>query len=911
MPNSQLYLDELDERRYRWIDKKEEEKQMKMRPYQEEAVSELLYLVEVEQKKNIILSAATSFGKEQPYSEPVLTPTGWTTMGNLKIGDQVVGSNGEPIKITHIHEQGVKDVYEITFLDKSKVRCGADHLWTYSENVREQKNNIIIHKMKEKTDSTINIIKKKNALKQKRLYIKTVEPIEYEQSNIELPLDPYTLGILLGDGSFRHKKISLSNNNEHIRKIVEENLPNGDIFSNIRIYGKKHDVDISWNGRGKKGNSKIYNILENLGLTEKYSHEKFIPEIYMKASVKNRMKLLQGLIDTDGYISHKNLNEYSTSSERLANNIIDLARGLGLIVNYSTRIPTYTYRGEKKQGKKSWRIFIRWNRKYKTISSIKKLNYQEKSRCITVDAKDHLYVTSNYTLTHNSIVLSELARLLSGKVIILVNITPLIDQIASHLDELGSDYSILKAGYDEKFDPEKKIQIVMSQTYYSRYENINFGPVEVILQDESHREWNTPRTKLLLNTVNPSSRIGVTGTPYDEAGYALKDVDAIVDTKPINELEKERYISPLKYFIPKWSQEIDYDEMRTSGADYSGVAIDELINTDEYANMVVSSMNYLNCKNKKCVVFANSIEHADTINQALVLDGYNSFSYHSESEVGKSEAAMNSFRNNTTRGSENLLEGAILPPIRCIVAVSKISIGFDVPDIDIGVICRPTKVLSLYRQMCGRILRKADGKDHGIILDLAGVVSNHGFHNEPYYPPIRGDKKKLIQEKENLASPVITSLVKNEPTEVTRKIIVEKVNELKAKEETIPTLPLVDIISIYETSINPKKIIEIGFEINRRKTGTTYTYSNINWAAQPWENAIEKYEDYKYRLIKSLKTMMKNKIARGKKPAGIHYSCEWLLEQTPYCNINEDDSNYDKYHNNDESDYYDNDEIPF
>lgn len=513
-------------------------------------------------------------------------------------------------------------------------------------------------------------------------------------------------------------------------------------------------------------------------------------------------------------------------------------------------------------------------------------------------------VLSAATSFGKSIVLAELAKRLEGRVVILVNITALIDQIARHLDETGSDYSILKAGQGG-FDPNKKIQLIMSQTYYARSTSIGLEDVNYVLQDEAHKEWKTDRTMKLLNTLKPLARIGVTGTPYDAAGYSLHGVSSIVDSMPIPELEKGGYIAPLKYFIPSWSEQLDYEGLRTSGADYSGSAIDELINTPKYAKMVVESMNKMNGKEKKCLVFANSIEHADTINDALNADGYSSFSYHSKNDSLEGNEALGSFKNNTLRTGESLLNSEQKPAIKCIVAVSKISIGFDVPDIDMGVMCRPTKVLSLYRQMCGRVLRASGGKERGEILDLSGVVSTHGFHDETYFPPEKGNKLALKREKDRISAPEISAIVGEEPTEITREIVVEKVRELERKQKNIPELPFTDLAAIYETTRNPRKIIEIGFEINRRKTGTQYNNGTLDWSVEPWFDALDKFPEYEHRIIGSLRTMMKNKIAKGAKPAGIKFACEWLMEQSPYSR----DEEYRSYQVADID--IDEDDIPF
>lgn len=478
-----------------------------------------------------------------------------------------------------------------------------------------------------------------------------------------------------------------------------------------------------------------------------------------------------------------------------------------------------------------------------------------------------------------SLFLSETARQLTGKVIILVNITALVDQIARHLEEIGEEFSILKAGYEDKFDPSKKIQVVMSQTFYARYEYIDFHDVDWILQDECHREWMTDRTMAILRKVKPKGRCGVSGTPYDESGYALIGVDDMIESITVSQLEKEGFTSPLKYFVPKWSELIDYDDVRSSGSDFSGVAIDEIINTDEYAELVVKAMNQMDAKNKKCLVFANSIEHADRLADALNADGYKAYSYHSESD-SNSDLMMESFKHNSVieAGKESLIDKSEYIECNCLVSVSKIAIGFDVPDVQLGVMCRPTKVLSLWRQQLGRIQRAHHTKEYGEILDLCGGISRHGFHDDPYHAPKRGDKKALVKAQSQLAAPMVREVAGDEPTEVNRDIVNSKVKEIEKKSKDIPSMTINELIALFDTTYSISMAIWIGYEMQRRKTGQTYSQDSISWASAPWFAAFDEDRDRERRFLKAAKTRIKNIVRDGKKLSSIHYFCQFLID---------------------------------
>lgn len=513
-----------------------------------------------------------------------------------------------------------------------------------------------------------------------------------------------------------------------------------------------------------------------------------------------------------------------------------------------------------------------------------------------MDGKSNIILEAP-TSAGKSLMMSELASQLTGKVLILVNITPLIDQIADHLDELDMPYSILKAGYEDKFDSSSRIHLVMSQTYYARKDNIDLGKIDYVIQDECHKEWLTSRTTTLLTKLRPTARFGFSGTCFDESGYALTNSDCHIQTISIPELEQQGFVSKLKYFIPKWSEKINYDELRSSGSDYSGAAIDELIATDSYSKLVVQSMNQLNAKSLKCIVFANSIAHADKLANALITDGYKAYSYHSENESREAELALQSFKSNEPisliSDSGSLFSSddggsAAVIDVRCLVSVSKVAIGFDVPDIDLGVLCRPTKVLSLYRQQVGRIIRKSPNKTHGIILDLAGCVSRHGFHDEPYTPPAKGDKRALLRAQEALSAPIIEHIVGDEPTEITRDIIVTAVEEARKKAEHIPELTIQQLIALFETTTSISMAIWVGFEMQKRKTGAAYDQSTISWCSQPWFSAFEEYPDEVNYFRKAAKTRIKNIVRDGKKMVSIKFFIDFLIQsmqkrrQEPY-----------------------------
>ena len=322
-----------------------------------------------------------------------------------------------------------------------------------------------------------------------------------------------------------------------------------------------------------------------------------------------------------------------------------------------------------------------------------------------------------------SIIISKTAQELSkqGNVVISITITALLDQIASHLDMIGQSYSILKAGRESEFNPNEKIQLVQAHTLHAR---ISKSPITAsyYLQDEVHREYMTDRTRDILNFLKPKARIGYSGTCYDQAGFALEGAE-MLQTTTVQDLQSQGYLCPIKYLIPKWSEQVDYSQVKSSGNDYNNVELEKIINSPEHLALVVKSMNEVDAKNKKTLVFCSSIEQADKVTEALVKAGYEAMSYHSKSD--NSEEILDAFRNNTPfvkkpkkQKMKDLETGDLFADdmqfssepeieekyIKCLVSINRLGIGFDCPDVVLGVQLRPTLVRSLYIQ---QVMRQA------------------------------------------------------------------------------------------------------------------------------------------------------------------------------------------------------------
>ena len=352
------------------------------------------------------INAVSGSGKAQPLSEKVLTPYGWKIMEELNIGDKVIGSDGKSKTIIGVFPQGIRQIFKVSFIDGTSVLCDKDHLWTVHRN-----RYIETKTTKEMMDTWIEkkrLDKRYNTYSSEFNYsIDLVKPIQYKL-DYELSIDPYLLGLLLGDGGFSGQTIQFTNSSKEIINNIEKLLPYEDKLElnqkiTYRIVSKE-----------KWKQSTIKKELIKYELYGKLSTEKHIPKEYLYSDVESRKKLYQGLIDSDGYVKNGQLEEYSTSSKQLSEDFLELARSLGMNVSCKERIPKYTYKDEKLIGKKSYRIRHLVSKKTKSIISIE-YSHDEEAKCIKIDSEDSLYVTNGFNLTHNTSSLIAIAEHLNVK----------------------------------------------------------------------------------------------------------------------------------------------------------------------------------------------------------------------------------------------------------------------------------------------------------------------------------------------------------------------------------------------------------------------------------------------------------------------------------------------------------------
>lgn len=374
----------------------------KLRPYQNQGVS----FLETMGGKGLIADEM-GLGKEQPLYCKILTPSGWKRMGLIQVGDFVIGSDGKPTRVTGVYPQGEKEAYEVLFTDGSRTECGLDHLWNVRDvNRRYKRLPFVTKTTKELLERGLQYPHGGN-----KWDIPLPKAIKFSKK--EYKIHPYLLGVLLGDGYLAGTSIEFSNpdrDNDITERIKTYFIPQGCQFKkdNREQHCSQHRII-----RKEGKESPILTEIRRLKLAVT-SKDKFIPRLYKIGSVRQRLELLKGLMDTDGTVTSKGVAIFCTTSPKLANDVVEIVRSLGgvsYVKEYASEFrvpmfldycPFYTQRKRK-----AWKQTIKQigNSHGRRGKFIKEINYvgKTKQQCISVSNADGLYITDDYVVTHNTI----------------------------------------------------------------------------------------------------------------------------------------------------------------------------------------------------------------------------------------------------------------------------------------------------------------------------------------------------------------------------------------------------------------------------------------------------------------------------------------------------------------------------
>lgn len=353
------------------------------------------------------MTGSAGSGKAQPLDSLVMTPYGWRMIGDLRIGDKVSTPDGSVANVVGIYPQGKQEVYTLEFSDGTSCNCTDEHLWKV--RLRGKKNWRVIT-LRHMLD--VGVISNNGASKWVFPYL---DKVEFEEK--KYVIDPYVLGVLIADGSMCRNVVAFSN---AVYDFEIKDKVNNLLLEGYELHTRKTGENceqslIALKQAGGKCRNSYMTYLRSIGLNVK-SREKFIPEEYLFGSIEQRIDLLRGLMDCDGYIDPKSRYKYSTYSSRLAEDVCKLVRSLGgyAKISMQTRVDRgrndIEYNVIMKTGdicpfslkRKVDRWIPGFNLCKKRLDKVTKLESKKDCVCIKLDSADELYITNDYIVTHNT-----------------------------------------------------------------------------------------------------------------------------------------------------------------------------------------------------------------------------------------------------------------------------------------------------------------------------------------------------------------------------------------------------------------------------------------------------------------------------------------------------------------------------
>ena len=366
----------------------------------------------IEQKKSprLMIFMPPRHGKLLADSTPVLTANrGWTTHGDLRVGDRVFHPSGRPVEVLAVSDKAPAD-WVVTFTNGDTIRCHAAHEWTVLDRATGKERTVETQWFRRTTKfgTAAQVTSNGRSMYQ----LPAVSPVVFDTPQ-PLVLDPYVLGAWLGDGSRGKGCITHDVRDEAVAdRIHALGYPRS-----ARCVHKQTGVVTTYFSGPRPGAAgRLLRELRILGV----EHDKFIPEAYLRASMEDRLQLLAGLVDTDGHCeAHSGRVRFTTSDIKLAQGVVDLTTTLGFRPYMRVEQPKLSSSGI--QGRREYYVVgfqptqpipcVLERKRPQRFAPMRRIGIKsvecvpagERGHCIQVDSPDGLYLAGRTLLpTHNS-----------------------------------------------------------------------------------------------------------------------------------------------------------------------------------------------------------------------------------------------------------------------------------------------------------------------------------------------------------------------------------------------------------------------------------------------------------------------------------------------------------------------------
>lgn len=356
------------------------------------------------------IESTTKAGKAQPLDSTVWTRAGAVPFGSLKVGDEVATPNGYAT-VDAIYPQGVRQCYRVTLNDGSTCEADAEHLWEVHEFGARGKTHVRLFTTAE--------IAEWPEMRRRKAWVPEHAAVEFRRTPVAL--DPYLIGLLIGDGGLTRGTAILSSEDAEVLDSAERMIPAG--YRLKHVAGCDYAITAGAKAaRTRADGGHLMGRLRRLGLCC-YSYQKGIPEIYKVNTIATRVAVLQGILDTDGSVNAHGQPTLEQTSERLARDVAWLVRSLGgsVLTQCKLRSGYKDKAGVFVQCRPVWRQVIKlpaWVAPFRLTRKAVLYRVQAKTghrffrtvepsrmaecQCIQVSDPRALYLTDDFIPTHNT-----------------------------------------------------------------------------------------------------------------------------------------------------------------------------------------------------------------------------------------------------------------------------------------------------------------------------------------------------------------------------------------------------------------------------------------------------------------------------------------------------------------------------
>lgn len=705
-----------------------------LRPYQKEAVDAgLKFLTGRSKKPGIIVAPCGCHAK----GYGILMYDGTIKkVEDIVVGDRVMGDDGTPRTVLELHN-GIDDMYEIRPLKGKPFIVNKGHIMSMYRLKDKRKDGPSIEEV------SIGEYIKFAPYHKTILKLRRPNGFDFEESKKNMPLDPYFLGLCLGDGSIT-SSLSITTQRQEIVEYLYSFVKQYNMY--IRVAEKKGTNNKSKSyflskGCGRGGNP-IINAIKDIGLYNRKSGDKFIPIQYLTSNKENRYKLLAGFLDTDAYYNKSGKGyEYCSKSETMMKQFVLLCRSLGLLCSgYSCKLV---------DGVKYYRTGI-----YGNLENIPvrvgirkganriinknpyvvgfKVEYVGKGEYygFTTDG-NHLYLDEQCFIHHNSgksLIISKIAHEINRPTLVLQPSKEILEQNYAKAVSFGSKPTIYSASCGIKELSAMTYATLKSiKKDVARLKDIG---IDTLLIDECHSGYSPEEGSEFMEFMNgfPEAKVlGFTATPcrlrtyssmlegnYSKLNMLTKDehnfFKKIVHVTQIQELTSQGFWCPLKY--ERWSFDESALMLNSTGAEYTNESIKESIVRNGLNNSIYKRLLQLMNERKAILVCMDSIESCNRISEFM------------NARMGAITGVVTSLT--TKKKREQIISDFKEGKLKVVFNYSTLATGFDFPELDCVMFGRPTFSYSTYYQILGRAVRIHPDKKEALIVDCCDNMRRFG-----------------------------------------------------------------------------------------------------------------------------------------------------------------------------------------